>query len=315
MIVGRRPRLATRGATAAAVVAVVLLAAAGAHGNDDSPEEAEGSFWEQREEAYRATRRGPFTAIRADYLEPREALRLYVVGDSLTTDADTPGDRGAAVVIRFAEAGFAVSPVEAKGWDYPTLGSVPVFEIQAVGKTVGDDEDLRVGRFLLSFGIQGEGLGRVLAYDPDLLETRFQGFPVFPADGRYRLEARLTAAAGDTLVLGTSRGLEKSYVRAARLDFEVAGTACTLTGFRAPGDDGTALFVPFTDATSGEGSYGVGRYLRVVPREDGTAEIDFHRATNPWCAYSPFYNCVLPPLENQLEVEIRAGERAPAGEH
>jgi uncharacterized protein (DUF1684 family) len=45
---------------------------------------------------------------------------------------------------------------------------------------------------------------------------------------------------------------------------------------------------------------------------DETATVDFNHATNPWCAYSPYYNCVLPPAENVLAVEIRAGERAPA---
>jgi hypothetical protein len=114
--------------------------------------------------------------------------------------------------------------------------------------------------------------------------------------------------------VGTTRGLVKRLVRAAVLEFEVEGTLCRLTGFREPGEPtDAALFVPYKDATSGSESYGVGRYLRVELRSDGRATIDFDRSTNPWCAYSPFWNCVLPPEENTLPVAVRAGERAPVG--
>ena len=109
---GRGPLLAA----VAAVEAVALAGAAGAVSgvaagpaaaaepagpSDDSPE----AFWADREQSYRATRRGPFTAIRADYLRPGEGLVLWVVGDSLTADAEAEGPRGAAIEVRFAPAG------------------------------------------------------------------------------------------------------------------------------------------------------------------------------------------------------------------
>jgi hypothetical protein len=274
---------------------------------------AKSEFWAAREAAYRASPRGPFTAIRADYLRWTEALHLYVAGDSLVTDPGAGRQRGAAATIRFAKAGFAISPVDEKGYRYPTRAGIPITGLEFVGKSAGDEQDYRIGRFRLSFGLQGEELGRVLAYDPDLLAERFHGFVTFPDSDDWRVEARVTEASQDTLNLGTTRGLEKPFIRAARLEFEVGGKACALTGFRSPGETEGALFVPFTDATSGEASYGVGRYLRVMPSPDGSAQIDFNRATNPWCAYSPFYNCVLPPEENRLEVAIRAGERTPEG--
>jgi uncharacterized protein (DUF1684 family) len=33
------------------------------------------------------------------------------------------------------------------------------------------------------------------------------------------------------------------------------------------------------------------------------------RAYYPWCAYSEYYSCPLPPRENWLPVAIRAGEK------
>jgi len=152
----------------------------------------------------------------------------------------------------------------------------------------------------------------VIVYDPKRLES-FHGFPVFPEDEAYRVTARVLPGDGETVQLGTTRGLVRPYVRVAVLEFEVAGKKCRLTGFRAPGDNDPGFFVPFRDGTTGEESYHAGRYLEITPGADGTAVLDFNHATNPWCAYSQFYNCVLPPEENELEVAIRAGERAPAG--
>ena len=269
-------------------------------------------FWEQREEAYASGVRGPFTAVHSAYLGYRGELNLYVVKDTLALE---PTGRGFGLRINFAAPGFVVGPVKAKGFDGGTLTGRPILETWFVGKTVGDSLDLRVGRYLVSLGLQDEKTGRVLVYDPDRLQT-FDGFEVFPPDDAFRVEASLEPADADTLEMGTSRGLHKTMVREARIRFTLDGREQVLSGFRSPEDEpGGPLFVPFRDATSGEETYGVGRYLQVVPREgDPTrAEVDFNRATNPWCAYSDHYNCILPPPENDLDVAVRAGERTPAG--
>lgn len=314
-----------RAAAAAGVVALGALVIGGAlaQGAAASPAATgqEPDFWEAREAAYRESPRGPFTAIRSEYLEAGKSVLLFASDDAVWTFAETgeaveggdpdpatvPGPK-AGVRIEFGAEGFVLSPVPAH--DPPTKGGEPIAGPVAMGTSADDEEDLRLGRYPLSLGLQGGTLARVVVYDPALLEN-FHGFPVFADDEAYRVTARVLPGSGETVELGTTRGLVKRYVRAAVLEFEVGGTACRLTGFRAPGDEGPALFVPFRDATSGGESYGVGRYLRVEPSADGTAAIDFNHATNPWCAYSPFYNCVLPPKENELEVEIRAGERAP----
>ena len=73
------------------------------------------------------------------------------------------------------------------------------------------------------------------------------------------------------------------------------------------------MFLPFTDKTSGEGSYGGGRYLDVLTtdeKQDGTIVLDFNKAYNPYCAYSDRYSCPLTPKENTLSVAIQAGVKA-----
>jgi len=280
----------------------ITLFAAGCGGGAEREPAAPSEFWVGREAEYRSDARGPFTAVRADYLELGDALALYAYEDSVGTE---PGGL-AAVEVRWDDAwGFTIRPVE--GRPPASLDGDPV----DTAYQVGDGSGVRLDRYLFTFAPQPPDLGRVIVHDPRRLAA-FHGFPVFPADERFVVRASVSAAEGDTVRLGTTRGLERRYVRAAYLDFELEGAQCRLTGFSAPDEE--ALFVPFTDATSGGESYGVGRYLRVdAPEGATTATIDFRRATNPWCAYSPFYNCVLPPEENRLAVAIRAGERTPEG--
>ncbi len=109
----------------------------------------------------------------------------------------------------------------------------------------------------------------------------------------------------------TSRNLEKRFIRYARLSFSVDGTACTLMANpnrpRTQPADRT-LFVPFTDATTGTETYPAGRFLDLDEPDGETMVLDFNRAYNPLCNYSPAYNCPIPPAENRLAVAIRAGE-------
>lgn len=105
----------------------------------------------------------------------------------------------------------------------------------------------------------------------------------------------------------------KCFGRAA---FEVAGTAATLDLFWIDGYGG-GLFLPFRDATSGQATYGAGRYLYDTIKgadlgaEDGKLVLDFNFAYNPSCAYDPRWACPLAPPGNRLEIPIEAGEKAP----
>ena len=77
-----------------------------------------------------------------------------------------------------------------------------------------------------------------------------------------------------------------------------------------PGVTPDSLEVYFVDATSGRESYRM-RYVELTKETDGRLVLDFNRAYNPACAYSPFYNCPIPPPDNHLKVAIRAGEKMP----
>jgi uncharacterized protein len=69
------------------------------------------------------------------------------------------------------------------------------------------------------------------------------------------------------------------------------------------------LFIVFRDATAGKETYGACRFLNVMVDGDGNTVVDFNKAYNPPCAFTPYATCPLPPRANILPVAIEAGER------
>lgn len=133
----------------------------------------------------------------------------------------------------------------------------------------------------------------------------------FPVDPALRVHTALEPDRTRVLIASTASG-DRAAERAGWLRFSIGGTACRLAAVRLlePGVGADHLDVYFRDATSGQESYGMGRYV-TVERERGDLILDFNQAYNPACALSPFYNCPIPPRENTLAVAIRAGEMTP----
>ncbi|MEX2047155.1 MAG: DUF1684 domain-containing protein [Chloroflexota bacterium] len=133
----------------------------------------------------------------------------------------------------------------------------------------------------------------------------------FPYDPTYRFVVPLVPDAA-RVAIGSTRERDRAAIRAGWLHFDVAGVPCRVMVLRLnePGVAPDALEVYFTDATGGRESYRM-RYVDVEVESDGRCVLDFNRAYNPACAYSPHYNCPMPPTENHLTVAIRAGERLP----
>lgn len=135
----------------------------------------------------------------------------------------------------------------------------------------------------------------------------------YPIDPAFRITARLEKT-GDTLPkkMTMSNGETEAYLRYALAHFEVEGTPQVLTLYKRVGDTThqASLFVPFTDASSGQETYAGGRYLDVEENPDGLSlTLDFNLAYNPYCVYNHLYVCPLPPKENRLTVAIKAGEK------
>ena len=145
----------------------------------------------------------------------------------------------------------------------------------------------------------------------------FPGLEYFPVDESLRFELELHEHdEKESLVVETTTGNEQEYLRWGEFRFEVDGEAVTLQAYKGDPDE-DRLWVPFRDETSGEETYGAGRYIdleRDHHYRDGVWVLDFNHAYNPTCAYNEAYECPLIPTENWLEVPIEAGEKSYPGD-
>ncbi|MFZ1527744.1 MAG: DUF1684 domain-containing protein [Ferruginibacter sp.] len=141
-------------------------------------------------------------------------------------------------------------------------------------------------------------------------------FRFFKPNTQYRVTARFSKIT-DTIgfIMKTSGKRTPRYFRYGTLHFKIHDTALQLTVYRSQDLQNNPqykdyLFVPYTDLTSGEESYGGGKYLEFYVKDikNNSLLLDFNKAYNPYCAYASGYNCPVPPRENDLPVAIRAGE-------
>ena len=179
-----------------------------------------------------------------------------------------------------------------------------------VDGTFTGPREIEAGRYRLRLSHQHMPAVVVLdaeAPRPDIVPEWFAFDPV------YRFVVPLERDEAD-MRIGSTRERDRDATRAGWLPFEVSGVPSRVMAVRLnePGASPEALHVYFTDATSGRESYRM-RYIDLTAGADGRYVLDFNDAYNPACAYSPHYNCPIPPPENHLAVAIRAGERTPRG--
>jgi uncharacterized protein (DUF1684 family) len=140
----------------------------------------------------------------------------------------------------------------------------------------------------------------------------FAGLAYFPYDASLRFHAELVPAEPQRRLIGSSGEEPVAFTRFATARF--AGHELELYWLDAYGG---GLFLPIRDQSSGEETYGAGRYLldTVKGADLGTADgrlvLDFNFAYNPSCAYDPSWLCPLTPPANRLSIAVRAGELRP----
>jgi len=148
---------------------------------------------------------------------------------------------------------------------------------------------------------------------PEGERAGFAGLPYYPVSTALRFDdLPLQLYEGDQpsdFQIPMSDNQLRSAHRAGTLRFELGGDSHQLTAYTFDGGDGRSLFVPFLDKTSGNETYGAGRYLDLEPEDDGTYSLDFNLAYHPSCVYDPKFSCPLTPAENRLPIRIEAGER------
>ena len=138
--------------------------------------------------------------------------------------------------------------------------------------------------------------------------TQFAGIDCFPIDPEWRVVADWQPLDPPfQLATGTVIGTIENYPAPGKAVFEREGQRFELYPVvEVPGD--TQLFLIFADATSGNETYGAARFLYADMPRDGKIVLDFNKAYNPPCAFTPYATCPLAPPENRLALRVTAGE-------
>ncbi|MDH2442360.1 DUF1684 domain-containing protein [Amnibacterium sp. CER49] len=182
--------------------------------------------------------------------------------------------------------------VVVRGKDDPAPGAI-VFDDHTTGTVIRGED----GQYALRvWDAQSEDI------------QRFGRIDAFPHNPGWIVTGRFTPNPAGTTV-GFSHIKDEGATRELPVPGDIVvtleGTEYRIAAFR----DGNRLQLVFADATSGDDTYGVGRFLFLAPNPDGTITLDFNYAVLPPCAFSYNFNCPMPPKQNRFPFRIEAGEK------
>ena len=146
----------------------------------------------------------------------------------------------------------------------------------------------------------------------------FQNLPYFDIDPAWRLEAKFVKSeSAEIIEIPTSAGYSKTFQAYGRFEVMIDDNYFPLIAYKRvikegqPSPEHESLFLPFKDNTTGESTYGGGRYLDLeIPKDGEMAVIDFNLCYSPYCAYGGGFACPIPPNSNYIKAEVTAGEKA-----
>jgi len=178
-----------------------------------------------------------------------------------------------------------------------------------------DDNDdngptiLRMGTLIINIVKRSDRIGVRVKDSQAAARLQFKGLEYFPTDPRWRVEARLEPYQPAKVIPITNvLGMTSDETSPGALAFEVDGKTYRIDPILEKGE--TDYFIMLADDTTGRETYGAGRYLYVSPPDpSGKVVIDFNKAYNPPCAFTPYATCPLPPRQNHLPLRIEAGEK------
>jgi hypothetical protein len=290
---------------------VVMLALFAAGPADPGPEYAAAiESWRAGRVERLKSEDGWLTLVGLHWLEPGE--NRFGSDPELPIVLEAPGVPAWAGTFRL-EAGEV--RVEAAPDSPLRLGDGPLSGPTLVRDDSQEQADvLALGRLKLYVIRRGDRFAIRVKDPASPVRTGFTGIESFPIDPSYRIDARLERFEQPLEVaIPTAAGTTERMQAPGRVVFTLGGAKKALLPLvEEPGE--TSLWFIFKDKTSGKETYGF-RYLYGDLREDGTVDLDFNRAYNPPCAFTPYATCALPPKENHLDARVEAGERIYGAHH
>ena len=190
-----------------------------------------------------------------------------------------------------------------------SLEGEPVSGLDLVSDAGGGPTVLEHGSLRFYVIERGERVGvRLKDLESELLRE-FEGIDHYPVDPAWRLEARFEPFPEPKMVpIPNITGDVNDQPSYGRVVFTAAGAEHSLEPLGEPTE---ALFLVFGDETNGAETYGGGRFLYAGPPDaEGRLVVDFNKAYNPPCVFTPYATCPLPPPGNRLSLAVTAGEKS-----
>jgi len=295
---------------AATVVLVGLIGCAAPPPPADPAHVAEVETWRRERLEGLAADSGWLTLVGLHWLQPGPNRFGAAADNQIVLAGDGLPDRAGELLV--SDQGV-VTLLPAPGVSLVVNGAEVTTGRELATDAHGAPDVIGLGSLTLHLIERGDRVA-VRVKDPHSAARRdFEGIDYFPVDSRFRVEGRFEPLPEPRpITIVSVAGTEEEMLIPGTVRFELGGAERSLLPIASSLDEKELFFV-FRDATSGRSTYGAGRFLVTDPPRDGRVVLDFNKAYNPPCAFTPYATCPLPPRENILGLAVTAGEKAPQG--
>jgi len=248
---------------------------------------------------------GWLTVIVLSWLEPGDNS----IGAAPTNRIVLPAGKAPALLGRIRLAGGKARLEVAPGVEVTHDGG----KVQSLDLASDEEGKPTIARHgTLSFYLikRGDKLGVRVKDSANPARKSFHGIDSYPTRSAWRLDARFEPyPPKKSIAIPNILGTVSQEPSPGAVVFQIGGKEYRLDAVDEPGED--EMFLIFGDRTNGTETYGAGRFLYAPrPGRDGKTVVDFNKAYNPPCAFTPFATCPLPPPQNRLPIPIPAGEKS-----
>ena len=255
---------------------------------------------------------GWLTLIGLEWLKPGDNTFGSAPGNNLVVKAPTAAYLG---VVQLNDQGLELLPPHG---GYPK-GLLVDGKVPENPQTLGSDDSqhpstITTATVTITIIHRGERYGLRIKDSKAPARTQFHGLRWYPPDPTYCVQAKwIPYNPPHQVAIPTILGTEvKSDVPGAA-EFTLDGKTLRLEPILESPDDKELFFI-LRDTTSTTETYGAGRFLYTPLPDHGLTQpgelvLDFNRAQNPPCAYTPYATCPLPPPQNRLPIPIPAGQQ------
>lgn len=255
---------------------------------------------------------GWLTLIGLEWLKPGDNTFGSSKGNVLVVPA--PGDPNLGVVQLKGDSLQLLPPPGGYPKGLLVDGNPPSNPQRLAADTSGHPSKITTGSVTITVIHRGDRYALRIKDSKAPARLQFHGLNWYPPNEAYRVHAKwIPYNPAHHVPIPTVLGTEVISDIPGVAEFTLDGKTLRLEPVQE-GPEDKELFFIIRDMTSKSETYGAGRFLYTPLPDHGLTQpgevwLDFNRAENPPCAYTPFATCPLPPPQNRLSVPIPAGQQ------